>query len=122
MIISTSTYRKNISKSESDERLEVYISSDLVRLYQSFEKRPGTEYAKIQDAIAAVLDRISAHDHALAYTSKLVLFIEARHALRGLYLTPKQNDLIVELREISKHVNPNYIYIDKIDGADQFTR
>lgn len=122
MIISTSIYSNKLTKDELNERQEAVLAASLVRLYQSFAKRPGNEYAKIQDAIAAVLDKIDAHDHCLAYTGKLVLFIEARHALRGLYLTPEQNDLIVNLREMSKHVNPNYVYIDKIDGSDQFTR
>lgn len=122
MIISSSAKQLNgkISSQEQETRQNAYLFTQLVRLYHTFDGRPGDEYAKLQDAIACVLDKINQNDHPYAYTNKLVMFIEARHALRGLYLDPAQNDLLIDLRENTKRTNLNYVYLSSIDDLSQF--
>lgn len=111
-----------LTKTEADVRQDNALFGELTKLYYSFENYPRKEYKDLQNAIAAVLDKVNVHDHASAYTNKLVMFIEARHALRGLYLDPTQSQILIELRELTKHTNLNFVYNDRIDGMNQFTR
>ncbi|WP_297815786.1 bacteriocin immunity protein [uncultured Lactobacillus sp.] len=122
MIISSSAKQLNskLSSQELQARQNAYLFTQLVRLYHSFEGRPGHEYSKLQDAIACVLDKINQNDHPYAYTNKLVMLIEARHALRGLYLSPDQNELLIDLREATKRTNLNYLYLSAIEDLSQF--
>ncbi|CCI82256.1 bacteriocin immunity protein [Lactobacillus hominis] len=122
MIISSPAKQLNskLSSQEQEARQNGYLFAQLVRLYHTFDGRPGNEYSKLQDAIACVLDKIDQNDHPYAYTNKLVMFIEARHALRGLYLSPDQNKLLIDLRENTKRTNLNYVYLSAIDATSQF--
>ena len=58
--------------------------------------------------------------HPLAWTRRLVLYLQVNAVKKDLYLTPEQKDIIKELARIGKRTNLNYVYLSPVDDAKQF--
>lgn len=109
-------------QTQSDNR-EVY--QDLKQFYGSFFSDIYNEmnigrYRQIRDAIGLVINKFDSNDHPLEYTSKLVMYIQARVALKHLRLTDEQQKLMKKLTQATKYVNLSYVYLSPIDSEKQF--
>lgn len=94
--------------------------------YQSFfsdmyNERNINKYRQIRDAIGLVMRKFDYDDHPLAYTSKLVMYIQARVAMYHLPLTDQQQAYMQALSEKTKYVNLNYVYSGPLDDVKQFS-
>lgn len=108
------------------EQLDKEVYQYLNKFYNSFFSNIYNElninkYKQIRDAIGLVMRKFDSHDHPLAYTSKLVMYIQARITLHHLHLTNQQQKLMQKLSEKTKYVNLNYVYTSPLDDARQFT-
>ncbi|WP_217272367.1 hypothetical protein, partial [Lactobacillus helveticus] len=56
----------------------------------------------------------------LAYTSKLVMYIQSQIALKHLSLTNQQQKILKELQKRSQYVNLNYVYTSLLNDIKQF--
>lgn len=79
--------------SQKEEEAKIYVL--LGKFYGSFFSDTFNElnigkYRQLRDAIGLVRRKFEAHDHPLAYTAKLVMYIQARVALKHLPLTKEQ--------------------------------
>ncbi|MYY53193.1 bacteriocin immunity protein [Ligilactobacillus salivarius] len=92
----------------------------VVELYDSFENdnRKGVE--EIRQVLANVNAKYKASSHPLAWTGRLVLYLQVNAVKKDLYLTPEQKDIIKELARIGKRTNLNYVYLSPVDDAKQF--
>ncbi|EEJ72514.1 bacteriocin immunity protein [Lactobacillus ultunensis] len=111
------------NKQTKSNNQEVY--QDLKKFYNSFFSNIYNEmnigrYRQIRDAIGLVMNKFDSNDHPLEYTSKLVMYIQARIALRHLRLTDEQQDLMKKLTQATKYVNLSYVYLSPIDSEKQF--
>ncbi|MEN2349024.1 bacteriocin immunity protein [Lactobacillus helveticus] len=68
------------------------------------------KYKTIRDAAGLVMRKSEKGDHPLAYTSKLVMYIQSQIALKHLSLTNQQQKILKELQKRSQYVNLNYVY------------
>ncbi len=108
---------------KQNESREVY--HDLKQFYNSFFSDIYNEmnidrYRQIRDAIGLVLNKFDSNDHPLEYTSKLVMYIQARIAMSHLHLTHEQQELMKKLSEATKYVNLSYVYLSPLNSAEQF--
>lgn len=113
----------NLNKSTSSNTKMVY--QDLKKFYNSFFSDIYNEmnigrYRPIRDAIGLVMNKFDSHDHPLEYTSKLVMYIQARVAMNHLHLTCEQENLMKKLTEATKYVNLSYVYLSPLDSEKQF--
>lgn len=113
----------NLNKSTSSNTKMVY--QDLKKFYNSFFSDIYNEmnigrYRPIRDAIGLVMNKFDSHDHPLEYTSKLVMYIQARVAMNHLHLTREQERLMKKLTEATKYVNLSYVYLSPLDSEKQF--
>ncbi|RVU71337.1 MULTISPECIES: bacteriocin immunity protein [Lactobacillus] len=97
----------------------------LDQFYRSFSSNMYNElnihrYKQIRDAVGLVMRKFDSHDHPLAYTSKLVMYIQARVCLNHLPLTKEQQSWMKKLTDITKHINLNYVYLSPLDSENQF--
>lgn len=111
-------------KHNSDTK-EVY--QDLKKFYTSFFSDIYNElnigrYRQIRDAIGLVINKFDSNDHPLAYTIKLVMYIQARIVLNHLHLTSEQEKIMKDLTEKTKYVNLSYVYLSPIDSEKQFVK
>ena len=111
------------NKQTKSNNQEVY--QDLKKFYNSFFSNIYNEmnigrYRQIRDAIGLVMNKFDSNDHPLEYTSKLVMYIQARIALRHLRLTDEQQDLMKKLTQATKYVNLSNVYLSPIDSEKQF--
>lgn len=111
------------NKQTKSNNQEVY--QDLKKFYNSFFSNIYNEmnigrYRQIRDAIGLVINKFDSNDHPLEYTSKLVMYIQARIALKHLRLTDEQQDLMKKLTQATKYVNLSYVYLSPIDSEKQF--
>ncbi|MDW3022840.1 bacteriocin immunity protein [Ligilactobacillus salivarius] len=92
----------------------------VVELYDSFENdnRKGVE--EIRQVLANVNEKYKTSSHSLAWTGRLVLYLQVNAVKKDLYLTPEQKDIIKELARIGKRTNLNYVYLSPVDDAKQF--
>lgn len=92
----------------------------VVELYDSFENdnRKGVE--EIRQVLANVNEKYKTSSHLLAWTGRLVLYLQVNAVKKDLYLTPEQKDIIKELARIGKRTNLNYVYLSPVDDAKQF--
>ena len=92
----------------------------VVELYDSFENdnRKGVE--EIRQVLANVNEKYKTSSHPLAWTGRLVLYLQVNAVKKDLYLTPEQKDIIKELARIGKRTNLNYVYLSPVDDAKQF--
>ena len=109
-------------KKQSESR-EVY--QDLKNFYNSLFSNIYNEmnigrYRQIRDAIGLVLNKFDSGDHPLEYTSKLVMYIQARVAMNHLHLTHEQQDLMKKLSDATKYVNISYVYLSPLTSVEQF--
>lgn len=110
---------------KKQKRQEKEIYQILAKFYRSFFDNMYNElnigrYRQIRDAISLVMLKFETHDHPLAYSGKLVMYIEARVAMKHLPLTKKQQGYMQKLNAATKHINLNYIYTSPIDDEKQF--
>ena len=113
-----------IFKHNSDTK-DVY--QDLKNFYNSFFSNIYNEmnigrYRPIRDAIGLVINKFDSNDHPLEYTSKLVMYIQAKLALKHLHLTTHQEKIMKNLIEKTKYLNLSYVYLSPIDSAEQFVK
>ena len=92
----------------------------VVELYDSFENdnRKGVE--EIRQVLANVNEKYKTSGHPVAWTGRLVLYLQVNAVKKDLYLTPEQKDIIKELARIGKRTNLNYVYLSPVDDAKQF--
>lgn len=110
------------SKKQSETH-EVY--QDLKKFYNSFFSDIYNEmnigrYRQIRDAIGLVMNKFDSNDHPLEYTSKLVMYIQARVAMNHLHLTREQQELMKKLSDSTKYVNLSYVYLSPLASEKQF--
>lgn len=108
---------------ESAQENKVY--SELDKFYQSFFSDTYNEfnidkYRQIRDAIGLVMRKFENHDHPLEYTGKLVMYIQARVALKHLRLSSSQQKIMQILSEQTKYINLSYVYTCPLDDVTQF--
>ncbi|MFR4967163.1 bacteriocin immunity protein [Lactobacillus kalixensis] len=101
------------------------IYQDLKDLYSSFSDEMYSllatdSYSRIRRAIGLVMQKFENNDHPLAYTGKLVMYIQAKVALNNLRLTSQQEQLIKSLTESTKRIHLSYVYLSPIDSSEQF--
>lgn len=101
------------------------IYQDLEKFYNSFFSNIYNEmnirrYRIIRDCIGLVINKFDSNDHPLEYTSKLVLYIQAKVAFDHLHLTPEQEKIMKHLSEKTKYVNLSYVYLSPLDSDKQF--
>lgn len=101
------------------------IYDELKKFYNSFFSNIYNEmnigrYRQIRDAIGLVINKFDSHDHPLEYTGKLVLYIQARIALKHLRLTDEQEKIMKKLAEATKYINLSYVYLSPLDSEEQF--
>lgn len=77
-------------------------------------------YRPIRDSIGFVMRKFDANDNPLAYTSKLIMYIQSQIAFNHLRLTQKQQSLMKDLSQNNKYVKLNYVYTGPIYDAKQF--
>lgn len=64
--------------------------------------------------------RFDNNDHPLAYTSKLIMFIQSQVAIKHLRLTSQQQKLMKVLGQNVKDVKLNFVYTSPLDDFNQF--
>ncbi len=114
-----------VAKKNSQKEQEAKIYVLLGKFYGSFFSDTFNElnigkYRQLRDAIGLVRRKFEAHDHPLAYTAKLVMYIQARVALKHLPLTKEQEKYMCKLQMATKNVNLSYLYTGRIDSGKQF--
>lgn len=114
-----------VKKQNKEEQLNQSVYSILQKFYNSFfsniyNERNIGKYRPIRDAIGLVMRKFEAGDNPLAYTSKLVMYIQARSALNHLRFTKEQQRWMRELTEKTKRVNLSYVYTGPLDDVSQF--
>ena len=113
----------SLFKSHTTNEKEVY--QELKEFYDSFFSDIYNEmnidrYRQIRDVIGLVINKFDENDHPLEYTSKLVMYIQARVAMSHLHLTDEQVKIMRKLTESTKYINLSYVYLSPIDSAEQF--
>lgn len=113
----------SLFKSSQPNTKETY--KELKKFYNSFFSDIYNEmnidrYRQIRDVIGLVMNKFDENDHPLEYTSKLVMYIQARVASRHLRLSSEQEEIMKKLTESTKYVNLSYVYLSPIDSAEQF--
>lgn len=117
-----SLFRKN-AKLDQTQTKEVY---DLLgQFYKSFFGDMYNElnidkYRPIRDAIGLVMRKFDEHDHPLAYSSKLVMYIQAQVAMKDLPLTDQQQALMTKISNQTKCVNLSFVYTSPLNDVNQF--
>lgn len=110
-------------KSQETNTKEVY--HELIKFYDSFFSDIYNEmnigrYRQIRDVIGLVINKFDENDHPLEYTSKLVMYIQARVTMNHLRLTDEQMQIMKKLAEQTKYVNLSYVYLSPVDSVEQF--
>ena len=108
---------------QNDQKNKVY--NELDKFYQSFFNNTYNElnidkYRQIRDAIGLVMRKFDSDDHPLEYTSKLVMYIQARVVLKHLRLSSVQQKIMQTLSEQTKYINLSYVYTCPLDDVTQF--
>lgn len=108
-----------------NKRLDKETYQELDQFYNSFFNNIYNElnigkYRKIRDAIGLVMRKFDCHDHPLAYTGKLVMYIQATIAFEHLHLTSEQQNLLQHLGNNTKKINLNFVYSGPITDLRQF--
>lgn len=101
------------------------VNHELKKFYNSFFSDVYNEmnigrYRQIRDAIGLVINKFDSNDHPLEYTGKLVLYIQARIALKHLRLSDEQEKIMKKLEEATKYINLSYVYLSPLDSEEQF--
>lgn len=96
------------------------LSHALDELFTSFDKSFGPEYFPLTDAIIRVQRKVDANDHPYAWANKLILFLQARTALRGLYVSPEQDEKMKKVLNLCKETHLDFVYLSPLDSTEQF--
>lgn len=107
------------------KKQEKAVYQILAKFYRSFFGNMYNElnigrYRQIRDAISLVMLKFETNDHPLAYSGKLVMYIEARVAMKHLPLTKEQQAYMQQLSAATKHIALSYVYTSPIDDESQF--
>lgn len=78
------------------------------------------KYKTIRDAAGLVMRKSEKGDNPLAYTSKLVVYIQSQIAFKHLSLTNQQQKILKELQKRSQYVNLNYVYTSPLNDIKKF--
>lgn len=98
----------------------------LSNFYNSFEQNNTfnemniKKYRNVRDLAGLVMRKFEKNDHPLAYTNKLVMYIDAQVALKHLHLTHEQQKIMQILRDETKHTNLCFVYTSPINNSEQF--
>lgn len=108
-----------------NKQLDKAVYQELEQFYNSFFNNIYNElnigkYRKIRDAIGLVMRKFDCQDHPLAYTGKLVMYIQANVTLHHLHLTCEQQELLRLLGYTTKNINLNFVYSGPITDLRQF--
>lgn len=114
---------KKFNSTATNKDDEVYAL--LEKFYNSFFDDMYNElniekYRPIRDAIGLVMIKFDSNDHPLAYTSKLVMYIQAKVAMNNLALTDEQQKMMQELNQKTNRVNLSYVYTSPLNDVSQF--
>lgn len=109
-----------------DVQLNKEVYEELNQFYCSFFSNIYNElnigkYKKIRDSIGLVMQKFTSQDNPLAYTGKLVMFIQGNIAIHHLRLTDEQRKLLRSIADKTKNINLNFVYSGPITDARQFT-
>lgn len=96
------------------------LSQALDDLFTSFDKSFGPEYFPLTDAIIRVQRKVDAGDHPEAWANKLILFLQARTAIRGLYVSPEQAKMMDKVLNLCRNTYLDYVYLSPLDSTEQF--
>ena len=77
-------------------------------------------YLPLEKAILKVIAKAENHDDAIAWSNKLVMFLQSQIALKQIPITKEQDALINSLSEQCKNTNLNYVYLAPINDSLQF--
>lgn len=110
---------------KNDQAKEKEVYALLNKFYDSFycdifNEMNIAKYRPLRDAIALVIGKFDSHDHPLEYTSKLMMYIQARVALDHLPLTQEQQDLMSQISTYTKRVNLSFVYTGRLNDFNQF--
>lgn len=113
----------SLFKSSQPNKTKIY--QELKEFYDSFFSDTYNElnigrYRQIRDVIGLVINKFDENDHPLEYTSKLVMYIQARMAEKHLHLGAEQQKIMKKLTESTKYINLSYVYLSPVDSAEQF--
>ena len=86
----------------------------------TFNEMNIEKYRNVRDAAGLVMRKFEQKDHPLAYTNKLVMYIDSQVALKNLHLTHDQQKIMQILREDTKHTNLCFVYTSPINNSRQF--
>lgn len=116
-------YIKGLRKKDTKLNKEVY--AELNQFYCSFFSDIYNElnigkYKRIRDAIGLVLQKFTSQDNPIAYTGKLVMYIQGNIALHHLHLTDEQGKLLRSIADKTKKINLNYVYSGPVTDVHQF--
>lgn len=109
--------KKNNHKQETHQLLEKFYESFFIDIYNELNIDP---YRPLRDAIANVLYKFTIDDHPMAYTGKLVMYIESKLVLEDLHLTNEQREILNQLRQLTKNINLSFVYQSPLTSFDQF--
>ncbi|MBP2057569.1 hypothetical protein J2Z60_000740 [Lactobacillus colini] len=107
----------NLSKKRSQIQ---ELSHALDELFTSFDKSFGPSYFPLTDAIIRVQRKVERGDHPYAWANKLILFLQARTTLRGLYVSPEQSEKMKKVFDLCRRTHLNFVYLSPLDSTNQF--
>lgn len=114
---------KSSQKKNTQLNKEVY--EELKQFYCSFFSNTYNElniqrYKKIRDAIGLVMQKYISQDNPLAYTGKLVMYIQGNIAMYRLHLSDEQRKLLRSIAAKTKKINLDFVYSGPITDVRQF--
>lgn len=86
----------------------------------TFNEMNIQKYRNVRDATGLVMRKFEKKDHPLAYTNKLVMYIDSQVAFKNLHLTHQQQKIMQMVREGTKYTNLSFVYTSPINNSDQF--
>ncbi|BDR60140.1 bacteriocin immunity protein [Lactobacillus xylocopicola] len=116
--IGSSAQKRDLLNKEVYQELEQFYCSFFSNIYNELNI---AKYKHIRDAIGLVMRKFDACDHPLAYTGKLVMYIQGQLALNHLQLTKQQRQLLHKLADQTKNINLNFVYSGPLTDAHQFS-
>ena len=96
------------------------IITVLKDLYTSFNKVQINAYLPLEQTILKVIAKAENHDDTVAWSNKLVMYLQSQIVLNQIPITKEQDTLISFLSEKCKNTNLNYVYLAPVDDNLQF--
>lgn len=110
--------KKEHKEKEAYQILDKFYKSFFSNMYNELNIN---KYRQIRDAIGLVMRKFDEQDEPLAYTGKLVMYIQARVVMHHLPLNKEQQAYMERLSELTKYINLSYVYTSPIDSEQQFS-